>query len=69
MCLKDINVYLMFYQIPLVFYILLKILKINQGSQYRIRDCIGLVSGTIYFEYRLILVYCFGFTAIFYIYK
>ena len=46
---------------------LLKLL--NQGSQYRTGGCIGLPSSTIYFGYRLILVYRFGFTAIFYIYK
>ena len=37
-----------------------------QGGQYRTRDCTGLVSGTIYFGYRLIPVYHFGFIAIFY---
>ena len=40
-----------------------------QGSQYRTGGCTGLASGTIYFEYRSIPVYRFGFTAIFYIYK
>ena len=40
----------------------------NQGNQYRIGGCTGLASGTIYFGYRLILVYRFKFTAIFYIF-
>ena len=38
---------------------------LNQGSQYRTEGCIGLVSGTIYFGYWSIPVYCFRFTAIF----
>ena len=42
---------------------------IEQGSQYRTGGCTGLVNGTIYFGYRSIPVYRFGFTAIFYIYK
>ena len=43
---------------------------INQGSQYRTEDCIDLTSDTIYFEYRSIPVYRFGFTAIYiYIYN
>ena len=40
-----------------------------QRSQYCTRCCIGLVSGMIYFGYRSIPIYRFGFTAIFYIYK
>ena len=36
-----------------------------QGGQYRTKGCTGLASGTIYFGYRSILVYRFGFTAIF----
>ena len=36
----------------------------TQGSQYRIRGYTSLASGTIYFGYRLILVYRFGFTTI-----
>ena len=40
-----------------------------QGSQYRIGGCTGLASSTIYFGYRSIPVYRFGFTAIFYIYQ
>ena len=40
-----------------------------QGSQYRTGGYNGLASGTIYFGYRSIPVYRFGFTAIFYIYK
>ena len=42
---------------------------IHQGSQYCIGGCTGLASSTIYFGYRSIQVYRFGFTAIFYIYK
>ena len=38
----------------------------RQGSQYRTRGCIGLATGMIYFGYRSILVYRFGFTAILY---
>ena len=38
---------------------------VYQGCQYRT----GLATGTIYFGYRSIPVYRFGFTAIFYIYK
>ena len=41
----------------------------KQGSQYCTGGCTGLASGTIYFRYRSIPVYRFGFTAIFYIYK
>ena len=40
----------------------------SQGSQYRTEGCTGLASGTIYFGYRSIPVYHFGFTAILYIY-
>ena len=36
-----------------------------QGSQYRTKGYTGLASDMIYFEYWSILVYCFGFTAIF----
>ena len=38
----------------------------KQGSQYRTGGCTGLASGTIYFGYRSILIYRFGFTTIFY---
>ena len=38
-----------------------------QGSQYRTGGYNGLASGTIYFGYRSIPVYRFGFTAILYI--
>ena len=41
----------------------------NQGSQYRTKGYTGLASGTIYFGYRLILSYRFGFIVICYIYK
>ena len=40
----------------------------HQGCQYRTGGRTGLATGTIYFEYRSIPVYRFGFTAIFYIY-
>ena len=39
---------------------------LSQGSQYRTESCTDLASGTIYFGYRSILVYHFGFTVIFY---
>ena len=39
-----------------------------QGCQYRTGGRTGLATGTIYFGYRSIPVYHFGFTAIFYIY-
>ena len=39
--------------------------SLSQGCQYRT----GLATDTIYFGYRSIPVYRFGFTAIFYIYK
>ena len=45
------------------------VMELKQGSQFRTGGYIGLASGTIYFGYRSILVYRFGFTAIFYIYK
>ena len=38
----------------------------RQGSQYRTGGRTGLSSGTIYFGYRSILVYRFGFIAILY---
>ena len=41
----------------------------KQGCQYRTGGRTGLATGTIYFGYRSIPVYRFGFTAIFYIYK
>ena len=41
----------------------------DQGCQYRTGGRTGLATGTIYFGYRSIPVYRFGFTAIFYIYK
>ena len=41
----------------------------NQGCQYRTGGRTGLATGTIYFGYRSIPMYRFGFTAIFYIYK
>ena len=37
-----------------------------QRSQYRTESCTGLTSSTIYFGYRSIPVYRFGFTAILY---
>ena len=40
-----------------------------QGCQYHTGGHTGLATDTIYFEYRSIPVYHFGFTAIFYIYK
>ena len=40
----------------------------EQGCQYRTGGRTGLATGTIYFGYRSIPVYRFGFTAIFYIY-
>ena len=40
----------------------------KQGCQYRTGGRIGLATGTIYFGYRSIPVYRFGFTAILYIY-
>ena len=40
----------------------------GQGCQYRTGGRTGLVTGTIYFGYRSISVYRFGFTAILYIY-
>ena len=40
----------------------------KQGSQYCTGGCTGLASGTIYFGYRSIPMYRFGFTAILYIY-
>ena len=43
--------------------------KNNQGCQYRTGGHTDLATGTIYFGYRSIPVYHFGFTAIFYIYK
>ena len=43
------------------------IIYIYQGSQYRTGGCIGLATGTIYFRYRSIPVYRFGFTVILYI--
>ena len=43
--------------------------KINQGCQYRTGGHTDLATGTIYFGYRSIPVYRFGFTATFYIYK
>ena len=46
----------------------LKFWDLSQGSQYHIGDCTDLASGIIYFGYRSIPVYRFGFTAIFYIY-
>ena len=39
---------------------------LEQGSQYRTGGYTGLASSTIYFRYRSIPVYRFGFTAIFY---
>ena len=39
-----------------------------QGCQYRTGGRTGLATGTIYFGYRSIPVYHFGFTAILYIY-
>ena len=39
---------------------------LEQRSQYRTGGYTGLASGTIYFKYRSIPVYRFGFTAIFY---
>ena len=44
-------------------------MRLKQGCQYRIWGRIGLATGTIYFGYRSILVYRFGFIVIFYIYK
>ena len=41
---------------------------LEQGCQYRTGGRTGLTTSTIYFEYRSILVYRFGFIAIFYIY-
>ena len=41
--------------------------NLKQGCQYRTGSCTGLASGTIYFGYRSIPVYRFGFTAILYI--
>ena len=41
---------------------------LGQGSQYRTGGCTGFVSGTIYFGYRSIPMYRFGFTANLYIY-
>ena len=38
----------------------------DQGSQYRTGGYTGLATDTIYFGYRLILVYRFGFIAILY---
>ena len=46
-----------------------KFCTLNQGCQYRTGGRTGLATGTIYFGYRKIPVYRFGFTAIFYIYK
>ena len=43
------------------------IIYIYQGSQYRTGGCIGLATGMIYFRYRSIPVYRFGFTVILYI--
>ena len=40
----------------------------NQGCQYRTGGRTGLATGTIYFGYRSIPVYRFGFTDILYIY-
>ena len=40
-----------------------------QGCQYRTGGRTGLATDTIYFGYRSISVYRFGFTVIFYIYK
>ena len=40
---------------------------LSQGSQYRIGGYTSLANSMIYFEYQSILVYCFGFTAIFYV--
>ena len=40
----------------------------KQGCQYRTGGRTGLATGTIYFGYRSIPVYRFGFTAILYIY-
>ena len=40
----------------------------DQGCQYRTGGRTGLATATIYFGYRSIPVYCFGFTAILYIY-
>ena len=40
----------------------------NQGCQYRTGGRTGLATGTIYFGYRSISVYRFGFTDILYIY-
>ena len=37
-----------------------------QGSQYHTEGCTGLATGTIYFGYRSIPVYRFGFIAILY---
>ena len=37
----------------------------DQGSQYRTGGCTSLASSTIYFGYRSIPMYRFGFTAIF----
>ena len=39
---------------------------LEQGSQYPTKGYTGLASGAIYFRYRSIPVYRFGFTAIFY---
>ena len=39
----------------------------SQGCQYRTGGRTGLATGTIYFGYRSIPVYRFGFTAILYI--
>ena len=43
-------------------------LTLNQGCQYRTGGRTGLATGTIYFGYRSIPEYRFGFTAILYIY-
>ena len=43
-------------------------MKYNQGCQYRTGGRTGLATSTIYFGYRSIQVYRFGFTAILYIY-
>ena len=44
-------------------------MSFDRGSQYRTESFTDLASDMIYFGYRSIPVYRFGFTAIFYIYK
>ena len=47
----------------------IKKIRYDQGYQYRTGGHTGLATGTIYFRYRSIPVYRFGFTVIFYVYK